>query len=86
MVKEIVEEIPEGIKKEKEFRKEEWNPKTSLGRKIASKDITEIDEVFDKGYKILEPQIVDALIPNLESELLSLGQSKCKFGGGKRSI
>ena len=29
---------------------------------------------------------MDALIPNLESEFIDIGQSKGKFGGGKRSI
>jgi len=33
--------------------------------------------------KILESEIVDTLIP-LESDLLSIGQAKGKFGGGKR--
>ena len=33
---------------------------------------------------ILEPQIVDILIPQLESDLIHIGQAKGKFGGGKR--
>ena len=36
--------------------------------------------------KILEPEIIDVLIPNLEYDLIEIGQSKGKFGGGKRSI
>jgi len=36
-----------------------------------------------KDRKILEPQIVDSLL-TLESDLISIGQSKGKFGGGKR--
>ena len=31
-----------------------------------------------------EPEVVDILIPGLEHDLLSIGQSKGKFGGGKR--
>ncbi|MBS3143729.1 30S ribosomal protein S5 [Candidatus Woesearchaeota archaeon] len=84
--KKIQEEIPEGIKREKEFQKEKWIPKTELGRKVKAGEITDINEIFDKGYKILESEITDYLVPNLESELLSIGQSKGKFGGGKRSI
>ena len=82
----IIEEAPIGIKKEKEFNWDKWAPKTELGRKIKSKEITNIEEVFNKGYKILEPQVVDALISNIESDLISVGQSKGKFGGGKKSI
>jgi len=86
MVDKIPEEIPKGIKKEKEFNMDSWKPKTELGRKIKSKEIIDISEVFDGGYKILESEIIDILIPNLESELIAIGQSKGKFGGGKRSI
>jgi len=62
-----------------------WKPKTKLGEKAQKKEIT-IDEILDKGYKILEPEIVDALLPGLETALLEIGQSKGKYGGGKRSI
>jgi small subunit ribosomal protein S5 len=36
--------------------------------------------------KILESEIVDVLVPNLETELLLIGQAKGKFGGGKRRV
>ena len=86
MVKTIPNEAPKGIRKDQGFDKDSWTPKTELGRKVKSQEITDIAEIFDKGYKIIEPQIVDMLLPNLESELISVGQSKGKFGGGKRSI
>lgn len=78
--------MPEGIKKEKEFDKEGWKPKTNLGKKVKDGEIKSIDEIFDKGLIILEAQIVDMLLPNIETSLLSIGQSKGKFGGGKKSI
>lgn len=62
-----------------------WTPKTDLGRKVKNKEITEIDQVLDCGGVILEAQIVDLLIKT-DSELLLIGQSKGKFGGGKRRI
>lgn len=65
---------------------EKWIPKTELGKKVKNKEITEIDEVLDSGTKILEPEIVDTLLPNLNVDLLEVGQSKGKFGGGKGSI
>ncbi len=34
----------------------------------------------------MEPEVVDVLLPGLEYELITVGQSKGKFGGGKRSI
>jgi small subunit ribosomal protein S5 len=60
-----------------------WAPKTKLGKEVKSGKIKDIDEILDNNKKILEPEIVDALMI-LESDLLSIGQAKGKFGGGKR--
>ena len=70
----------------KEDMLEGWKPRTSLGRKVKDREITDIDFILDNGYKIMEPEIVDTLIPNLVVELVEVGQSKGKFGGGKGSI
>ncbi|MBN2458025.1 30S ribosomal protein S5 [Candidatus Woesearchaeota archaeon] len=63
-----------------------WAPKTEIGRKVKSGEINDIDIVLDKGLKILEPEIVEALLPEMESDLLLIGQSKGKFGGGQRRV
>jgi small subunit ribosomal protein S5 len=63
---------------------EGWIPKTKVGAKVKAKEISSLSEILDNGIKINESQIVDALVPGLEMELLLLGQSKGKFGGGKR--
>lgn len=65
---------------------EKWNPKTELGRKVKSGEIKDLDNILDNGMRILEPEIVDSLLPGIEVELLVVGQSKGKFGGGKGSI
>lgn len=65
---------------------EGWKAKTRLGQKVISGEITSFDELALSGEKILEAEIVDYLLPNLESELLLIGQSKGKFGGGKRKV
>ncbi|MBI5797565.1 30S ribosomal protein S5 [Candidatus Woesearchaeota archaeon] len=75
-----------GISKEKGFDREAWKPKTELGKRVKSGEIATIDEILDRGLQILEPGIVDMLLPNLKVDLLEVGQSKGKFGGGKRSI
>lgn len=75
-----------GIVKDKGFDKEGWKPKTELGRKVRNGEITDIDEILDKGLPLLEPEIADMLLPGLQVDLLEVGQSKGKFGGGKRSI
>jgi small subunit ribosomal protein S5 len=63
---------------------ENWIPKTKLGRMVKEGKIKSIDEILDRGWKIKEPEIVDFLLPNLETDLILIGQSKGKFGGGKR--
>jgi len=73
-------------KQEKEFDKVAWKPKTGLGNKVKSGEVKDITEILDNGLKILEPEIVDALITNLSNELLLIGQSKGKFGGGQRRV
>jgi small subunit ribosomal protein S5 len=75
-----------GFARDRVFDKEGWKPKTEMGRKVKNGEITDIDQILDKGIRILESEIIDALIPNLQSDLLQIGQSKGKFGGGKASI
>ncbi|MBU1136451.1 MAG: 30S ribosomal protein S5 [Nanoarchaeota archaeon] len=61
-----------------------WKPKTKLGLLVKEGKIKNIDEVIE-NYKILESEIIDSLI-DVKTELLNIGQSKGKFGGGKRRI
>lgn len=68
----------------KEKPKKEFKFKTKLGSLIAAGQITSLKEIFAKGEKIKEPAIVDALVPNLINEFILIGQSRGKFGGGKR--
>jgi small subunit ribosomal protein S5 len=60
---------------------ESWVPKTALGKQVREGKIKNIDEIINN--KILESEIIDSLI-ELKSDLLAIGQSKGKFGGGKR--
>lgn len=63
----------------------EWKPNTELGRKVKEREITNIDEILDNSLRILEPEVVDSLL-SLEQDLLLIGQSKGKFGGGARRV
>ena len=62
---------------------ESWEPKTKLGKEVKAGKIKNINEILDNKKKILEEEIVSSLI-KVKSDLLSIGQSKGKFGGGKR--
>ena len=79
---------PQGEANKKKEVKEDilgWEPKTKLGREVKDGKIKNIDEILDNKRKILESEIVDFLI-DVKSDLVNIGQSKGKFGGGKRRI
>ncbi|MFC1690955.1 30S ribosomal protein S5 [Nanoarchaeota archaeon] len=63
-----------------------WKPKTEMGKLVKSGELTDIEDILDVGKKILEIEVVELLLPNIETELLMIGQSKGKFGGGARRI
>lgn len=69
-----------------DFNRDSWKPKTGVGKKIKSNEITHIDQILDSGLPIMEAEIIDALMPGLDSDLLLIGQSKGKFGGGQRRV
>lgn len=70
------------INQEQTKHLENWRPRTKLGELVKQGKIKNLDEALK--YKILEPEIVDLLTSNLKSDVLNIGQSKGKFGGGKR--
>ncbi len=67
-------------------RLEGFQFKTALGAAVKNGDIKDIDEILSKNLKVLEPEIIDYLLPNLQTGYLYVGQSKGKLGGGKRRI
>lgn len=79
------EENPEVEVEKTEAEKivDSWVPKTALGREVKSGKIKSIEGIFKSGRKIMEPEIVDKLL-DVKTDLIFIGQSKGKFGGGKR--
>ncbi|MCX8200409.1 MAG: 30S ribosomal protein S5 [Candidatus Micrarchaeota archaeon] len=61
-----------------------WVPKTELGRRVANGQVTSIDEVLLEGEKILEPEIVDKLLPELHEELIKLGTTQRTTDSGRK--
>ena len=77
------DEVP--IEEVRQIQKE-WHPVTTVGKLVNDSKIADIEELFAKGYRIMESEITDKLLPNLEEDLLLIGQAKGKFGGGQRRI
>ena len=62
-----------------------WTPQTELGKNVVDGKVTSIDEIFKQGKKIMEPEIVDLLLPNLDHELVLIGGSPGKGGAIRRT-
>jgi small subunit ribosomal protein S5 len=63
---------------------EAWTPKTEIGRLVKNKEITAIEEIFNRGKPILEPEIVDALLPELEAETLMVSPTQRATDSGRK--
>lgn len=51
---------------------QEWKPRTALGRDVKDLKVTSIDQIFHENRRIEEPEIIDALIPDLKSEVIEI--------------
>ena len=74
----------ERFAREAQDKLDNWVPRTELGKAVRAGKVNNIDEVLAEGRKIMEPEIVDLLVPGLHTDTLFIGQAKGKFGGGKR--
>ncbi len=63
---------------------EAWEPRTVIGRKVKSGEITTLEEIISTGKAILEPEIIDILLPDLEAETLEVKTTQRVTDSGKR--
>jgi len=64
---------------------EEWVPRTRLGKMIQEGRIASIQEIFMEGLRIREPQIVDALLPDLQEEVININLVQKQTDAGEKS-
>ena len=69
----------------KEERVEGWIPRTKLGKMISEGNISSIEEIFSEGFKIREPEIVDALLPELQEEVINVNLVQKQTDAGEKS-
>jgi small subunit ribosomal protein S5 len=62
-----------------------WVPKTKLGKMVQSGQILSLDEVFTQGLRVMEPEIVDVLVPDLKQEVLGIGFVQKQTDAGEKS-
>lgn len=51
---------------------EEWVPSTRVGRLVKEGKIISLHEIFENNMKIMEPEIVDYLMPDLKHEVVNI--------------
>ena len=61
-----------------------WSPKTRLGREVMAGRIVTYEQAMASGLPIREVEIVDALIPNLEDEVIKVNMVQRMTDSGRR--
>jgi len=64
---------------------EQWVPRTRLGKMIQEGRVASIEEVFAEGLPMREPQIVDALLPDLQEEVININLVQKQTDAGEKS-
>jgi small subunit ribosomal protein S5 len=50
-----------------------WVPKTRLGSLVSTGKVTSLDEIFENGWRLKEPEIVRTLIPDIKNIVVGVG-------------
>jgi len=64
---------------------EEWNPRTVAGRLVKEGKVLSIDQLFEMNLPIREVEIVDALLPGLKHEIISINLVQRQTDAGEVS-
>ncbi|MEM4255298.1 MAG: 30S ribosomal protein S5 [Candidatus Norongarragalinales archaeon] len=62
----------------------DWIAKTTLGKKVLAGEITSFDQIFENNLKVLEPQIIDILVPDLSDEVLQITSTQRMTAYGRK--
>lgn len=61
-----------------------WQPRTSIGRAVKEGNITNLSEIMRQGKKIKEAEIVDALVPDIQEDILGVSLVQRMHKSGRR--
>lgn len=67
-----------------ELELEEWRPSTGLGKKVKEGEVTSLSQVFERGRRPREVEIVDFLVSDLEEEILNVNLVQRMHRSGRR--
>ncbi|MEM2226662.1 MAG: 30S ribosomal protein S5 [Candidatus Bathyarchaeia archaeon] len=63
----------------------EWIPRTKVGRMVQEGKLASLADIFTQGLKIMEPEIVDVLLPNVKHEVLGIGIVQKQTDAGEKT-
>ncbi|NYZ76842.1 30S ribosomal protein S5 [Candidatus Micrarchaeota archaeon] len=75
----------QSVEKIKPIDRETWQPKTKLGQMVKSGEVSSFEEVANSGKPILEPEMMDILVPDMEVETLEVRTTQRVTDSGKRT-
>jgi small subunit ribosomal protein S5 len=52
---------------------QEWVPRTTLGKLVATDKITSMKEIYENGYRIQEAGIIKKLLPEIKTQVIDVG-------------
>ncbi len=64
---------------------EEWVPKTRVGLMVKEGIITSIEEIFQQSLRIMEPEIIETLLPGLEEEVIDINLVQKQTDAGEKN-
>ncbi len=79
VIKEVVIEEVKEIEEELREEVSAWLPRTELGKAVKSGKIASIEQIWEMGKVIKEPEIVDYFLKDLEDRVLRIGRGKRPF-------
>ncbi|DAC49203.1 MAG TPA: 30S ribosomal protein S5 [Candidatus Thalassarchaeaceae archaeon] len=62
----------------------QWTPKTRLGRMVRNGEITTMEQALNSRLPIREVEVVDALLPKLEDEVINVNMIQRMTDSGRR--
>lgn len=63
---------------------EDWEPVTKLGRMVKKGEIADMKDAFRSGLPLIEPEIIDVLLPDLEEEVIDISLVQRMHKSGRR--
>ncbi len=63
---------------------EKWVPRTDLGKKVRSGEISSFEQLLATHKPILEPEIIDVLLPELQEDVLEIRSTQRMTSYGRK--